>query len=251
MIHAIANKSTRVYPAQGKAVLCQHGISQLEWAKTIRQADGKPLSGALAARIINWNHWPARTPHEVIHEQTVYFLRTQGVPDPAMKDLWEMEDESAFRWKRRKRATDKKEPRGNGARSADETQFDKPLPETEMLAQSARKHFALFRDPFHDDANRRTMCSCPLISATSERPCSPSAKYGGFLAVIGESGAGKSVLRRDLIDRIRREGLPISCIMPRTIDKGRLTACAILRRHHRGHLAGAPAPLPRRKGQAD
>ena len=214
-------------PLKLKAVLCQHGISQLEWAKTIRQADGKPLSGALAARIINWNHWPARTPHEVIHEQTVYFLRTQGVPDPAMKDLWEMEDESAFRWKRRKRATDKKEPRGNGARSADEAQFDKPLPETEMLAQSARKHFALFRDPFQDDVQSADDVFLSADQRYIREAMFTTAKYGGFLAVIGESGAGKSVLRRDLIDRIRREGLPISCIMPRTIDKGRLTAGAI------------------------
>ncbi|MCU7906506.1 MAG: AAA family ATPase, partial [Candidatus Thiodiazotropha sp. (ex Epidulcina cf. delphinae)] len=54
-----------------------------------------------------------------------------------------------------------------------------------------------------------------------------AAKHGGFLAVIGESGAGKTVLRKDLIDRIQRENAPITIIQPRIIDKGRLSAGAI------------------------
>src|SRR5690606_18155136 len=35
-----------------------------------------------------------------------------------------------------------------------------------------------------------------------------------FIAVCGESGAGKSTLRRDLLDRINRESLPIIVIEP-------------------------------------
>ncbi len=54
-----------------------------------------------------------------------------------------------------------------------------------------------------------------------------AAKHGGFLAVIGESGAGKSVLRKDLIDRIRRDDEPITVVQPQIIDKTRLTAGAI------------------------
>jgi type II secretory pathway predicted ATPase ExeA len=51
-----------------------------------------------------------------------------------------------------------------------------------------------------------------------------TARLGGFLAVVGESGAGKTVLRRDLIDRVQREGHPIRIIQPRALDKVTLTA---------------------------
>ena len=40
------------------------------------------------------------------------------------------------------------------------------------------------------------------------------ARNGGFLAVVGESGAGKTTLREELIDRIRREEQAIITVEP-------------------------------------
>lgn len=106
---------------------------------------------------------------------------------------------------------------------ADEDQ----LPETEMLSQQAKRHFTLFRDPFQDDIQTADDVFLSEQHRYVREAMFSTARHGGFLAVVGESGAGKTVLRRDLIDRIQREDHPITPIVPRTIDKGRLTAAAI------------------------
>ncbi|NDV21016.1 AAA family ATPase, partial [Pseudodesulfovibrio sp. JC047] len=41
-----------------------------------------------------------------------------------------------------------------------------------------------------------------------------TARHGGFMAIVGESGSGKSTLRRDLIDRIAREGKSVHIMEP-------------------------------------
>jgi len=43
------------------------------------------------------------------------------------------------------------------------------------------------------------------------------ARHGGMLALVGESGAGKSVLRRDLVDRLHREDDQVVVIEPYVI----------------------------------
>jgi type II secretory pathway predicted ATPase ExeA len=54
-----------------------------------------------------------------------------------------------------------------------------------------------------------------------------TAKAGGMLALIGESGSGKSTIRRLAIDRWQLEEQKVRVISPRIIDKGRLTASLI------------------------
>lgn len=82
------------------------------------------------------------------------------------------------------------------------------------LFQSAKKHFGLFRDPFSDDVQtHEDVFVSPDIRYVREAMFH-TAKHGGFVAVVGESGAGKSTLRRDLIDRIQREGQHVIVIEP-------------------------------------
>lgn len=84
----------------------------------------------------------------------------------------------------------------------------------QTMSQEAKRHFSLFTNPFSND-----------IQSADELYLSPdvnyvrmamyqTAKQGGFIAVCGESGAGKTTLRRDLLDRIQREKLPIITIEP-------------------------------------
>jgi type II secretory pathway predicted ATPase ExeA len=53
-----------------------------------------------------------------------------------------------------------------------------------------------------------------------------AARHGGFLAIIGEVGSGKSVMRRMVVEQLKREG-DMLVIYPQTIDKTRLTAASI------------------------
>jgi type II secretory pathway predicted ATPase ExeA len=93
-----------------------------------------------------------------------------------------------------------------------------------MLTATARKSFALFRDPFADDVQGADDVFLTAEYQYVRETMYNTAKHGGFLAVVGESGAGKTTLRRDLIDRIEREGQKIVVVQPKIIDKGRLTA---------------------------
>ena len=96
-----------------------------------------------------------------------------------------------------------------------------------MISHQAKTKFKLFRDPFVDDVRAQE----DVFLASSQQYIRESlwhaARHGGFLALIGESGSGKSVLRRDLAERIRREDQKVILISPATIEKARLTAGGI------------------------
>lgn len=96
-----------------------------------------------------------------------------------------------------------------------------------MLSPAARKHFALFRDPFCDDVQGPEDVFLAADQRYVREALYQTARHGGFVAIVGESGSGKTVLRRDLEERIVRESLPIRIIKPRSIDKRTLSARAI------------------------
>ena len=91
--------------------------------------------------------------------------------------------------------------------------------ETMLLAKQAlfpatKKHFSLFTNPFTDEVRSADeVFTSPDVRYVREA-LFQTAKFGGFMAVVGESGTGKSTLRRDLIDRINNENLPIVVIEP-------------------------------------
>lgn len=88
------------------------------------------------------------------------------------------------------------------------------LLQNENLTPNARKHFGLFRNPFGDDVN----CRDDVFLSPDIRLCREllwdAAKNGGFCALIGESGSGKTTIREELLERIRRENAPVIVIEP-------------------------------------
>jgi type II secretory pathway predicted ATPase ExeA len=98
--------------------------------------------------------------------------------------------------------------------------------ELEMLSQETLKHFKLFRNPFMDDVREpKDVFLSPdahyILAAMRD-----VARNQGILAVIGDSGAGKTVLRKVLMDELRREG-DIATISPHIFDKTRITATSL------------------------
>lgn len=95
-----------------------------------------------------------------------------------------------------------------------------------MLTQETIKHFKLFRNPFIDDVQKDADVYLSDEHRYIEAAMLDAARHGGFLAVIGEVGSGKSVMRRKVVEQLRRDGNTL-VIYPQMIDKTRLTASSI------------------------
>jgi len=98
--------------------------------------------------------------------------------------------------------------------------------EVEMITQEAIRHFKMFRNPFIDDIQKDTDVYMSDEHRYIEASMLDAAKHGGFLAIIGEVGSGKSVMRRKVVEALKRDSDTL-IIYPQMIDKGRLTAGSI------------------------
>ncbi|WP_229407072.1 ExeA family protein [Methylobacillus flagellatus] len=216
-----------------KKVFTEYLIKQPEWCASVTLVGGFPMSRSAGNQLLNWDRWPKATPANSIIQQTEQFLLSRGVPRHAIANIWQQDNEGSripdLTTVREARRILAKQQRAQAAAAAEEKALlIDPIGEPEMLSPNAKKQFSIFRSPFDDEA-----IAGPEDVFTSDdiryirESMYANAKHGGLLAVVGESGGGKSVLRKDLIDRIQREGDQVRIIYPQIIDKTRLSATSI------------------------
>lgn len=179
-----------------KAILAEKGVSQRKLARL------SGVSPALITNLLNRGQM-VKTEPEAFKQRLAEALKTVGI-STALSDL--LTDISA-----------------EAATPAEVSPTDEPNQneedETMLLAKQAlfpatKKHFSLFVNPFTDEVrSAKDVFTSPDVRYVREA-LFQTAKFGGFMAVVGESGAGKSTLRRDLIDRINGENLPVVVIEP-------------------------------------
>jgi type II secretory pathway predicted ATPase ExeA len=83
----------------------------------------------------------------------------------------------------------------------------------QTLTPKTRRAFNLTRDPFSDNLRAEDVWMSRSLRYVRES-MHYCAMHGGFMAVIGESGAGKSILRKDLIHNLRQANAPVIIIEP-------------------------------------
>lgn len=98
--------------------------------------------------------------------------------------------------------------------------------EVEMFTQEAMRHFKLFRSPFSNDIRDVADIYMSDEHRYIEAAMLDAARHGGFLAVIGEVGSGKSVIRKKVVSELARDDSS-RIIFPRMIDKTRITAASL------------------------
>lgn len=225
-----------------KDLLKQAGKKQTELAEFLG------LSPATVAQIVNHGEWPKSLDAVELRGRICNFLEAQGlVPVELIGAFEEMDG-----------------PRGNAAhpvspsKTAPDTQGDPNLEDSMLLRKqtlvpAARKHFGIFRDPFADDIESHDdLYLSPDIRYVRESMLM-TAKHGGLLAVVAESGAGKTTLMRDLEDRIVRENLPILLVKPYVLamedndQKGKTLKAT----HIAEALMAAVAPLEKPKSSPE
>lgn len=96
-----------------------------------------------------------------------------------------------------------------------------------MLTMKAYMKFGLTQDPFTGDVTKADDVYLTDETRFISEFLYQTAKIGGMVALLGESGSGKTTIRRYAMDRIQAEGQKIKIITPRSIDKARLTTSAI------------------------
>ncbi|MBN3006358.1 AAA family ATPase [Chromobacterium alkanivorans] len=203
------------------------------------------LSQASVAQIVNHGEWPKSLDETDLQESIIRYLQAHGAADGDIDSVFE----------------EVSEPRANAARSVspsktatESNQEESMLLRKQALFPATRKHFNLFRDPFGDDAiqSHEDMYVSPDIRYVREAMLQ-TAKHGGLLAVVAESGAGKTTLMRDLEDRILRETQPILVIKPYVLgmedndQKGKTLKAT----HIAEALMAAVAPLEKPKSSPE
>jgi type II secretory pathway predicted ATPase ExeA len=98
--------------------------------------------------------------------------------------------------------------------------------EVEMITQEAMKFFKIFRNPFIDDIQKESDIYMSDEHRYIEAAMVDASRHGGFLAVIGEVGSGKSVMRRKVVEQLKKDG-DVIVIFPQMIDKTRVNAGSI------------------------
>lgn len=203
-------------PIKLGAVLVRYGISQGELADRIKQPTGRPLSRVAVNMLINHGEWPRTTDRAEIVRVAESLLRGAGARDDELADIWEIDPTNPAH-------------QGNPSKHRNPTQrlqeatIDSEI--REMLHPATKTHFGLIRDPFQNDVLSSDDVYLPLNYREIRESMLWAARNGSLMAVIGESGAGKSVIMRDVIERLESDDEQrIVAIQPRVIDKTRLNA---------------------------
>lgn len=171
-----------------KELLAKHKISQ----RTL--ADGIGLSPASINSLANTGAYPKSLDRTKIDADIVKFLQNKGIDTDKLIIAPKPKTQT------QKPQTNQKE--------------DLMLLRKQTLTMSAKKHFGLFESPFTSDIRSGNELFLSNDVHYVRETLLHTAKHGGFVAVTGESGAGKTTLKRDLIDRIAKENQPIIVIEP-------------------------------------
>ncbi len=179
-----------------RELLKQHRISQAALGA------GADLSRGVLYRLLSLGEMPRRDPGAA--ERIAEFLGKNGVDRNCLQSLFPQE----------------KSPDVVTHAEAvpevpiDETQEESMLLRNETLTQAARQHFGLVRSPFVDDVCTRADVFASANIRYVRAALLDAALNHGFIGIVGESGAGKSILLEELEERIAEEGRQVVIIRP-------------------------------------
>lgn len=172
---------------QLKEALTAAGKTQRELAQHLQ------ISPAGVAQICNHGIFPKQPDGKTVKAGVLQFLKQHGASLEVCRRAFEAIPQV-----------------GNPQKSQEETM----LLRKQTLTPAAKKHFALFRDPFAEGVSS----SADLFMSSDSRYVLESmlstARHGGFVAIVGESGAGKSTLLEEMEEQLQHDSLDVTLIKP-------------------------------------
>ncbi len=209
-----------------KTILKDLGVKQSQLARHLNMSD------AAIAQLVNHGQWPKAPSAESLKPKIMAFLNAHGTTqntDPFCKD-----------------ETDLATVAGANQQELDEEEI---MLRKQTLTEAARKHFGLFRTPFSTDlSSAEDVFKSPNIRYVSEAMYQ-TARFGGLLAVVSESGGGKTTLLRELEERLSAEQQQIIIVKPYVLamEDSDLKGKTLKAGHIAEALMGAVSPLERLK----
>lgn len=170
-----------------KRVITKAGLRQAHLARHLGVSPGT------LADAVNHGKWPKGKPE--LRSDLKAHLIGAGVPAARIDAALDNPKENARRGGGRKPTLQKVSSEGDPLM----------LLRKQTITPEAKAAFQLFRDPFIEDVSDTQDVFLSADIRRVREAMWATARHGGLLAVVGESGAGKTTLRRDLLDRIQRE----------------------------------------------
>lgn len=168
-------------------------------------ADAAGMSPSAFCELLNRGTWPKRAGMGEIRDRITDFLLAHGVKREQLTDAF-------VRVGVRKCETNYCHQAVSAATEPKEENI--MLLRRQSLFPETRKHFGLARNPFQNDVQETSDVFLSADIRYVREAMYATARHGGLMAVAGESGSGKTILRRDLLDRLAREGKPVLVIEP-------------------------------------
>ncbi len=96
-----------------------------------------------------------------------------------------------------------------------------------FLPRHVQQHFGLSRDPFAADPQRRNeVFTTPKLDLVADQVMD-AILYQGFLAVIGEIGSGKTLLKKRVVEEANKSNVRIKLVFPFFFEMERVTSRSI------------------------
>ena len=202
-------------PLNLKLVLLRYGLPQQTLADALSCLVQRKVSRVTVSLLLNWGVWPKRLNVEQAKGTIERTLLAAGVSPQEISLCWQ-EQSIAERTK----FGEKPAERIPGLSRIKRTQRARRLASTDdllhveahMLTPQARTHFSITVNPFQQDVQGAKDVFSSASMAFVREAMYQAAANSGFVAVVGEAGAGKTVLRRYLQDRVATERLPIRIV---------------------------------------
>jgi type II secretory pathway predicted ATPase ExeA len=195
-------------------LLAKYDLQQADLRRAM-EATGVKLSPSAVSQLLRHGLWPKLIEKDLIKAAIEKFM-SEHVSTSELLTMWhETKTKKGKATIKTKRTASK----------AIEPILTLELPEPEMLNPNTMKHFGLSRHPF--DGNEIN-CEADLFMSDQQtllREAMVQASIGGsILAVTGESGAGKTEIRKGFLDYINRNHPELLVIEPEIINKKLLTS---------------------------
>lgn len=179
-------------------------------------ADATELSRRTVGRLLT-NEWPQRADRKALKAALTALFERRGASKEELATLFHARGNGRAAISGPTHLDNYGRPHGYVPRSA--AAPSTPDEEETMLARqaltpAAKRHFKLFKNPFEGDVLDDSQMFVGDDIAYVREAAWQCAMTGGFAAICGESGAGKTTILADLSERLKREARDVVIIRP-------------------------------------